>query len=93
MKMLQSEGVRIDGVGLQSHFIVGETPGIDEQIGNMRDFVELGVEVAITELDIRLMLPANESSLEQQSRDYETTVGACMQVEECVGITVWDFYE
>jgi len=93
VKMLKKAGIRIDGVGLQSHFIVGETPSIDTQIENMRAFTDLGVDVAITELDIRLELPATEANLAQQKLDYETTVGACMQVERCVGITVWDFYD
>jgi endo-1,4-beta-xylanase len=93
VKYLKDAGIRIDGVGLQSHFIVGETPSIDTQIENMRSFTDLGVEVAITELDIRLDLPANTSNLAQQSLDYQSTVGACMQVEACIGITVWDFYD
>lgn len=91
--MLKEAGIRIDGVGLQSHFIVGETPSIDSQIENMKSFTDLGVDVAITELDVRLALPADEANLVQQSADYETTVGACMQVDGCIGITVWDFYE
>jgi len=93
VKMLKEANIRIDGVGLQSHFIVGETPSIDAQISNMRAFTDLDVDVAITELDIRLELPATEANLAQQKLDYETTVGACMQVERCVGITVWDFYD
>jgi GH35 family endo-1,4-beta-xylanase len=59
----------------------------------MKAFTDLGVEVAITELNIRLQEPETAENLAQQSSDYETTVGACVQVEECVGITVWDFYD
>jgi endo-1,4-beta-xylanase len=93
VKLIQDAGLRIDGVGLQSHFIVGETPTIDQQISNMKAFTDLGVDVAITELDIRLQLPADEQNLAQQSDDYRTTVGACMQVKRCVGVTLWDFYD
>lgn len=93
VKYLKKSGVRIDGVGLQSHFIVGETPSQDDQVANMEAFTNLGVDVAITELDIRLDLPANQSNLAQQSLDYQATVGACLQVKGCVGITVWDFYD
>jgi endo-1,4-beta-xylanase len=93
VKYLKKSGIRIDGVGLQSHFIVGQTPSLDDQVDNMRAFTNLGVDVAITELDIRLDLPANKSNLAQQSVDYQSTVGACMQVKGCVGITVWDFYD
>ena len=93
VKYVQDAGLRIDGVGLQSHFIVGETPSIDAQISNMKSFTDMGLEVAITELDIRLNEPETPTNLAQQSSDYEATVGACMQVEGCVGITVWDFYD
>lgn len=91
--MLQDVGIKIDGVGLESHFSVGETPTIDQQISNMKSFTDIGIDVAVTELDVRLQLPATVANLAQQSDDYRTTVGACMQVEGCVGITVWDFYD
>jgi endo-1,4-beta-xylanase len=93
IKFLQDDGIRIDGVGLQSHFTAGSAPSLDAQIENMRLFAEMGLEVAITELDVRVHEPENSTNLEQQSRDYENTVGACMQVDECIGITVWDFYD
>ena len=93
VSLVQDAGLRIDGVGLQSHFVVGGTPSMDAQIATMRGYTDMGVEVAITELDIRLELPANETNLAQQSDDYRSTVGACMQVERCVGVTVWDFYD
>ncbi|KAJ9138844.1 Beta-xylanase [Pleurostoma richardsiae] len=93
VRLVQDAGLRIDGVGLQSHFIVGSTPTIDEQIAAMEGYVALGVEVAQTELDIRIDLPVNASNLEQQKQDYKHSVGACMQVEKCVGTTVWDFYD
>jgi endo-1,4-beta-xylanase len=50
VKFLQADGIRIDGVGLQSHFIVGETPSLATQVENMEAFTALGVEVAVTEV-------------------------------------------
>lgn len=91
--MLKKSFLRIDGVGLQSHFIVGETPSIDAQIANMKAFTALGVDVAQTELDIRLLEPETPANLAQQIKDYEASVGACMQVKGCVGTTIWDFYD
>ena len=29
--------------------------------------------------------------LEQQKADYETMITACMMVEKCVGMTLWDY--
>ena len=54
IQTLKSANVPVDGVGLQCHFIVGEVPTNLETI--LQEFVALGVEVAITELDIRYTL-------------------------------------
>lgn len=89
VKSLKASGVPIDGVGFQCHFIVGEVPTTIQQ--NMEAFVAAGVEVAITELDIRMTLPPTPELYEQQKADYETVIKACMAVEGCVGITIWDY--
>ncbi|KAI0819204.1 endo-1,4-beta xylanase [Trametes gibbosa] len=90
VKWLKSQGVPIDGVGLQSHFEVGGVPPTLQQ--NIEEFVALGIEVAITELDIRFTsLPPTTAGLAQQKKDYETVIAACNAVEKCVGVTLWDF--
>lgn len=91
VKLIKNAGLRIDGVGLQSHFIVGQTPSLATQKANMASFTALGVEVAITELDIRMTLPETSALETQQSTDYQTTTAACVQTKGCVGITLWDF--
>jgi endo-1,4-beta-xylanase len=85
--------VRIDGIGLQAHFIVGETPTLADQLENIKLFTDMGIEVAYTELDVRLEEPETPENLEQQKLDYMTTVEACMQSKKCIGMTVWDFYD
>ncbi|OCH85718.1 endo-1,4-beta-xylanase A precursor [Obba rivulosa] len=86
---LQSQGVPIDGVGIEGHLIVGEvTTTIQE---NMEAITALGVEVAITELDIRMTLPETAALLDQQKTDYQTVISACMAVEKCIGMTLWDY--
>ncbi|KAL2071922.1 hypothetical protein VTL71DRAFT_13157 [Oculimacula yallundae] len=91
VKTLLDAGVKIDGVGFQAHFTVGGTPSKATQMANMGTFTALGVEVAITELDIRLKLPSTEVQVTQQTKDYETTSAACVALKGCIGITVWDF--
>jgi endo-1,4-beta-xylanase len=52
----------------------------------------LGVEVAYTELDVRHpSLPPSASALARQGQDYASVVKSCLNVEKCVGITLWDF--
>ncbi|KAF8849392.1 hypothetical protein BDZ45DRAFT_604436 [Acephala macrosclerotiorum] len=89
---LKARGIKIDGVGLQAHFIVGSTPSLSSQLSNLEAFTTLGVEVAYTELDIRFSsLPPTTAGLTQQGIDYANTVSACVQTTNCVGVTVWDF--
>lgn len=90
--LVQGAGVQIDGVGLQGHFIVGQVGTAASLASVLEDFTAKGVEVAYTELDVRhASVPADDAAVEQQATDYANIVSACLQVEGCVGITVWDF--
>ncbi len=89
VRSLKSQGVPIDGVGLQAHLIVGQVPSTLQQ--NIERFAALGLEVRITELDIRMQLPADSSKLTQQANDYSRVVNACRAVAKCVGVTTWGF--
>jgi len=92
VKSLKARGIKIDGVGLQAHFIVGETASQSALAANLAAFTTLGVEVAYTELDIRFTsLPPTTTGFAQQSTDYVNTVGSCLVTTGCVGITIWDF--
>ncbi|RYO98088.1 hypothetical protein DL764_007189 [Monosporascus ibericus] len=93
VRMLQDEGIKVDGVGMQAHFRAHDAPTLDEQLAVMKSYAALGVEVAVTELDVRIQLPVNETSLAWQAEAYKNTAIACMRVRECVGITLWDFYD
>jgi len=84
---LKAQGVPIDGVGLESHFIAGQVPSSLQ--ANMQRFADLGLDVAITELDDRIQLPASSSSLQQQANDYAAVTKACLAVTRCVGISQW----
>ncbi|EGN91911.1 glycoside hydrolase family 10 protein [Serpula lacrymans var. lacrymans S7.3] len=87
---LKAEGVPIDGIGIESHYILGEVSA-SELKANMLNLTSLGVDVAFTELDVRIELPATDADLEQQKSDYTTIVSVCMEVADCVGVTVWDY--
>ncbi|MFF3318066.1 endo-1,4-beta-xylanase [Streptomyces sp. NPDC003035] len=89
VKRLLAQGVPIDGVGFQAHLIVGQVPSTLE--ANLKRFADLGVDVAITELDIRMALPATDAKLAQQKSDFTKVTTACLAVARCVGVTVWGF--
>jgi endo-1,4-beta-xylanase len=89
VKSFKQQGIPIDGVGLQAHLILGQVPNTMRQ--NIQRFADLGVDVAITELDIRMRTPRDATKDAQQAADYRTVTNACLAVARCVGITVWDF--
>ncbi|AZS85584.1 endo-1,4-beta-xylanase [Streptomyces griseoviridis] len=89
VKSLKERGVPIDGVGLQAHLILGQVPSTLQQ--NIQRFADLGVDVAITELDVRMALPADSAKLAQQAADYKAVTAACVAVTRCVNLTVWGF--
>ena len=85
---LVADGVPIDGVGLQTHRLspTGPDPATFEQ--QLRDFTDLGLDVAITELDV-VTNPTDASALTAQAGAYTRIVDACLAVERCVEITTW----
>ncbi|KAH8600904.1 glycoside hydrolase superfamily [Bisporella sp. PMI_857] len=92
VKSLKARGIKIDGVGLQAHLIVGSSPSLASQTSNLNSITALGVEVAYTELDIRHpALPPTAAQYQQQATDYVNTVNACLGNDLCVGVTIWDY--
>ncbi|KAK4221801.1 glycoside hydrolase superfamily [Podospora fimiseda] len=92
VNIVQKAGAPIDGVGFQGHLIVGSTPTRAQLNTMLRRFTSLGVEVAYTELDIRhASLPANAQANQRQAQDFANVVGSCLDVQGCIGVTVWSF--
>ncbi|WP_340384106.1 endo-1,4-beta-xylanase [Streptomyces sp. SS7] len=74
----KQRGVPIDCVGFQSHFNSG-SPYNSNFRTTLQNFAALGVDVAITELDIQ-GAPAST---------YTSVTNDCLAVPRCLGITVW----
>jgi endo-1,4-beta-xylanase len=70
-------GVPIDGIGSQSH-LSGNWP-ISDYPAALKSLCAVVSECAMTELDIK----------GGAAKDYQTAVGACLDVKNCVGVTVW----
>jgi endo-1,4-beta-xylanase len=90
VRSLKSQGVPIDGVGFQGHLAVqyGFPSGMQ---ANLQRFADLGVDVAITELDVRMVLPADANKVATQAAYYSDVTKACMAVTRCAGVTIWDY--
>jgi endo-1,4-beta-xylanase len=84
---LLAQGVPVNGIGFESHFILGQVPS--DMQANMQRFANLGLDVAVTELDDRITLPATSANLTQQATDFSNVVKDCLGVSRCVGVTQW----
>jgi endo-1,4-beta-xylanase len=71
VKMLKADGIKIDGIGMQAHLVAEGHPTLDEHVAVIQSYAAAGVEVALTELDVRLKLPVTAENLELQKVAYK----------------------
>ena len=88
LRQLLADGVPLHGVGLQTHLQWAIAPDRFVFEAHLRDYAALGLEVAITELDIRVF-PFIPGHLERQAEAYRTVITACLAVEACNEVTLW----
>jgi endo-1,4-beta-xylanase len=97
LKLVQSYGVQIDGVGLQAHLTSEGTASSGGAVAPdtatltrvLKLYTDLGVEVAYTELDVRFTTPVTAAKLQAQADAYARVTQSCINVKKCVGITLW----
>lgn len=92
VSLIRAQGAKVDGIGFQSHFEFNNTPSANTLGRIMTEFTGLDLDVAVTELDIRMDL-ANISvaAQQEQASGYEGVVRACKSVVRCKGVTIWEF--
>ncbi|HLV99316.1 MAG TPA: endo-1,4-beta-xylanase [Ktedonobacterales bacterium] len=90
VKGLLAQHVPIDGVGFETHLDLqfGLPPMIKE---NLQRFAALGLDVDITEMDVRMSLPATSDDLTAQANVYAQLMQDCIAVPRCVDFTVWEY--
>lgn len=94
IKDLKDRGVPIDGIGFQAHFIVGNgTPSRQTLRATFDRFAALGLKIHITELDIRMPVPATAANLEIQAANYRDVVSVCVEHAACDTVVVWGLHD
>jgi len=90
VRQLRADGVPVDCVGFQGHLAIQY--GFPSQVReNMERFAALGVQVRVTELDVRIQTPRDATKDTTQATYYRNVVTACLAVAACAGITIWGF--
>ncbi len=86
---LLKEGVPVHGVGLQMHLSLYDTPKWRALADNIARFNDLGLDVQITEMDVRTREPASPDDLREQARAYRDVMEACLSATRCSAFLVW----
>lgn len=96
-KTLVDEGYPLGAVGAQAHLVVGQ---VDEAgiTAGLSKLTESGLLLYLTELDIRYEIGRGNdianytaSQVAQQAKDFYSVTNACLNVENCLGITIWQY--
>jgi GH35 family endo-1,4-beta-xylanase len=87
------QGAPIGGVGLQMHLDAASRPATADIARNLRRLAELGLQVNISEMDVRVArVPGDAAAkLAEQRRVYHDVVAACVAEARCHAITFWGF--
>eukprot|EP00833_Pecoramyces_ruminatium_P009123 jgi/Orpsp1_1/1183155/evm.model.c7180000084112.1 len=81
---LKKRNIPIDGVGLQYHVASNSQPTYQQINGLIGRYCKLGLEVHITELDVKLQGNAN-----RQTEAYTNALKACLANSCCKAFLVW----
>lgn len=86
----KARGIPIDGVGFQMHL---PSSGLNYQSlsDNMRRFADQGLEVYVTEMDVRLALPVTQTDLNNQATVYRNILTTCLAQPACKALQMWGF--
>lgn len=91
MRDLLEKDVPVHGVGMQMHVSPEDCPPLNEVAENMERLAGLGLEVHITEMDVRLRQPAEQRDLLRQAEVYEGMLDVCLSASNCTAFVMWGF--
>lgn len=88
----KARGVPLDGIGFQMHIDLSfdNTATLNSFRDNLQRFAALGLDLHITEMDIRLS-NSSSASLNAQAQLYGKITQICLQQPKCKLIQTWGF--
>jgi endo-1,4-beta-xylanase len=89
-KALLAKGAPLDAIGIQGHLSL-DFPFPNGMPENVKRFAALGLDVGITEADVRMTLPVTDALLARQADYFRQMLEACLSVRSCHTFTVWGF--
>ncbi|VXB83207.1 Beta-xylanase [Microbacterium sp. 8M] len=95
VQRMLADGAPVGGFGAQAHLSLQY--GYDTTLqANFERFAALGLQVAVTEADVRIPLLPGETAptaeqVATQTDRYDAMLQACLNVSACTSFTVWGF--
>jgi endo-1,4-beta-xylanase len=93
VKGMLSRGIPINGVGLQMHVALDNAPSQGDISANMARLGALGLEVHVSEMDVRLAVNsdgvASAADLASQAVIYQNVISACLANSNCTAFLTW----
>jgi endo-1,4-beta-xylanase len=88
---MKSKGIPVDGVGLQMHTWLYGSPSPEKLKANIERLAALGLEVHITEIDVRIQNSAasNQIRLQEQAAIYRQIFQTCLEEKSCKAFLTW----
>lgn len=90
VRELKRQGVPLHGVGWQMH-VDGDFKIKPAHRDNARRLAELGLEISITELDVRMPLPLTPTAATRQAAVYRDVADFCLRQPNCKALVLWGF--
>lgn len=91
VKGLVDRGTPIDAVGMQCHFKFEHYPGKEEMQFIIQRYLDLGLEVYLTEIDIQIEGEITQEKLEEQARIYRELLELCIDNAPHMTYSLWGF--
>ena len=93
VKGMLSRKIPIAGVGLQMHVDLNSGPSAADITSNMARLAALGLEVHVTEMDVRVPVDAkgnaSAADLAAQATIYQNVFSACQAASNCTAFLTW----
>ncbi|NEP11858.1 MAG: endo-1,4-beta-xylanase [Symploca sp. SIO2C1] len=91
VKNLRQRNVPIHGVGFQMHTNIKNPRNPEKIAANIKRLGELGLEVRITEMDVRIYNGegTTEEKLAAQAEVYRKILRVCLDAPNCKALTTW----
>lgn len=91
LKDLKSRNIPVDGIGFQMHLDIQYAIDYNDFAKNLQRFADLGLEIYITEMDVRVSSNTTSAELQTQASYYKNIIEKCIAQPAVKGIQVWGF--